>query len=459
MRKSLRILSNLRSSFSSDYGNFLGTEFFLKRKDELKEEDSGFLEEPSTPSLTPRENTLCDKSKISSIISNLTLNFSRRVPSKIKPVLYASIEENIDKISLADILDLVIALRKCNSFSSKLFKLFLERISEEIKQISHSNNDHVNFVSKICLELVEYSFEALKFSRMNNETSSKTENKENNGDLENNHLVNNIFKFICDNMRILEMDDLVRIISIFFSIQTGQAPPFITINGEYLSNLTKLILDYRLSPSSTQHSGNKIAFGPNSLYTCNILVKISKLHLINHTYHMNNFDSTNLTSSSDQNENFTLDKENPMNKIKEYVHSNIYPIISENITRFTSDNIVELVEVIRRLGEPFPMNLIDQIATAYVKHISQYTIDNMLKLVEEFNLMNIKNELVMLNTIVTLPRKVTTLDSFERVIKLLEVFKDYESEYLDTFITEQIYQIYHKINKKFLNRINKLIGE
>lgn len=75
----------------------------------------------------------------------------------------------------------------------------------------------------------------------------------------------------------------------------------------------------------------------------------------------------------------------------------------------------------------------------------------MLKLVEEFNLMNIKNELVMLNTIVTLPRKVTTLDSFERVIKLLEVFKDYESEYLDTFITEQIYQIYHKINKKFLN--------
>ncbi|XP_952578.1 uncharacterized protein TA11530 [Theileria annulata] len=406
-------------------------------RDELNEEEPDFSGGPSSPSLTPLENTLCDKSKVSTIVSNITLNFSRRVPSKIKPVLESSIEENADKISVSDMLDLVISLRKCNSLSNKLFQVILERIDEDIKKVDGSNNEYNNFLLKICLELVEHSFESLKAIKTHDENSCKVENINNCEDFKPNQLTNNIFKFVCDNMGILKIDDLFRLVPIFFSIQTDKGPQFISLKAEYLYNLTKLILDYELSGGYSERPDTKNTLGANSLYRCNILVKI-------------NSSSNNLISLSDQNKPFILDKEKNMTKLKEYVQSYIYPTISENITKFTSQNIVELAEIIRRLGEPYPASLIDRICTVYVKHISQYSIDNMMKLVEELNLMGIKNELVLLNTIINLPRKATTLDSFERVIKLLEVFKTHESEYLDILVSQQIYQIYHKINKKYL---------
>ncbi|UKJ90160.2 hypothetical protein MACJ_001091 [Theileria orientalis] len=446
LNKVMRIALIWKRSKLVDYGYFKGTEFTLDMRGCSRDvissdgsDDSKYVDASGGSKID-----FDGSSGVNRIISSLSMNFTRRVPSGIREMIESSVADNIERISLNDMLDLIVSLRMCNSLSEPVWSKCTERINKEIKNIDKGNyEDNYNTILHIASELAEHKIVCVD----KHHKKPKDDSKKENGKVENISLLG-ITKFVCDNMKIIcetSETKLFRLIGIFHSIFMERSLK------EVDEELTNLVLEssiFRRLITYSIDNGNVLSQSSiKSLNDCNRIIDILKLNVMNISYqkyvsgHGNDHDS----DESNKEKNNLIS----MMKLRQCVMGDVYSLLVENISKFTSENIVELIRTVRILGEPYPMKLVNSVVNVYVKHIAQYSINNMLALLEELKLMNIRSEKAMLNTLVCLPRKISTIDSFEHIIRLMQAYEGYDSEYLNVFMQQQIQQIYYKINPKY----------
>nr|PVC50194.1 hypothetical protein MACL_00002469 [Theileria orientalis] len=491
-----------------DYGHFKGTEFTLDKRGGSS--DVGLDESDDSRSVDALRGSRIYfdvGGGVNRIVSNLSMNFTRRVPSIMKEVIERSIEGNVERISLKDMLDLIVSLRMCNSLSERVASKCIERINKEIKNTEKSKNDDTYIkILDIALELAEHEIVDVGSHQKKRKDGTIKGNmvgensiddnviadskcnpdggKKENGKVEKASMIN-VTKFVCDNMKVIggtSESKLFRLIRMFHAIlMEGRLKEgdemrlaFDGLYGRYLRELTSLVLESSIFSSlmgGPVDNGNVASQSViKSLNDCNRVIDILKLNAMNSRYqkclrghvidessdHVSGRVTRYVDSANIRNKNNAKDDKKdlmPMAQLRKCVIGDMYSVIVENISKFTSGNIVDLIKTVRILGEPYPKELVNGVVNVYVKHIAQYSINNMIALLEELKLMNLRSEKAMLNTVVSLPRKASTIDSFEHIIRLMQAYEGYESEYLNMFVQQQIQQIYYKINPKYFQKV------
>ncbi|UKK02301.2 hypothetical protein MACK_001657 [Theileria orientalis] len=411
MRKSNRIPLILKRAKLVDYGHFKGTEFTIDTRGCSSDVISSNGSDDSRYVDASRGSKINfdASSGLNRIISGLSMNFTRRVPSRIRELIESLVSDNIERISLKDMLDLIVSLRMCNSLSEPVWRKFIERINKEIKN-SHKGGyeDNYKIILNIALELVEHTIvnvdnrhkktkDDVVKDKIVNEYDidnviidgkyNPNEDKKQNGKVEKSSLID-ITKFVCDNMKIISETSetkLFRLIRIFHAIfMEGSVKEvdeikyaFNRLYGYYLEELTNLVLEssiFRSLISRSIDNGNVASQSSiKSLNDCNRVIDILKLNVMNSCYqkYASSYVSNHDSDKADNEMRGLMS----MMKLRQCVMDDIYSVVVENISKFTSENVVELIRTVRILGEPYPMKLVNSVVNVYIKHIAQYSIN------------------------------------------------------------------------------------